>query len=416
MRKVLIISYYFPPLNMIASKRYGTMCKYLEKYGYQPYIITTNPDTSCYWKVGFDLALPVDPEQIIRIGRMKDSVRIKSKDVRLLLRIMKKLKIQSRTITGSSIEWFKEVRKNVNISQLQDMDIIIGTFPPMENLFIANYLSKKLNCPYVAEVRDFISDYTEKNRRPFIENTIDRFMEKKFLGEAEGIISVTPGFRKVLKKRYASKLQKIILNGWDEEGRPQAGKRSGHKYLYYAGSFYQHRLESFELLVKCIRQINCTTEDKIRLIVRSIGPKEMDLKANSIIQQEHMTDYIKILYAVSEEVVREEQEGAYINIILGSIDDGNQALKATIPGKAYELMPGTAPVLAIAPKDSDVGRLMRYTNKGIASISEEEIIHFISDNSRQYSGNKNIKYFSRERQAKRLCGFLDQILERGTIL
>lgn len=183
MRKVLIISYYFPPLNMIASKRYGTMCKYFEKYGYQPYIITTNPDTSCYWKVGFDLALPVDPEQIIRIGRMKDSVRIKSKDVRLLLRIMKKLKIQSRTITGSSIEWFKEVRKNVNISQLQDMDIIIGTFPPMENLFIANYLSKKLNCPYVAEVRDFISDYTEKNRRPFIENTIDRFMEKSFWGK-----------------------------------------------------------------------------------------------------------------------------------------------------------------------------------------------------------------------------------------
>ncbi len=41
MRKVLIISYYFPPINMLASKRYGTMCKYLEENGYKPYVLTT---------------------------------------------------------------------------------------------------------------------------------------------------------------------------------------------------------------------------------------------------------------------------------------------------------------------------------------------------------------------------------------
>ena len=44
MKKILIVSYYFPPLNLIAAKRYGTMCKYFEEYGFEPYIITTKHD------------------------------------------------------------------------------------------------------------------------------------------------------------------------------------------------------------------------------------------------------------------------------------------------------------------------------------------------------------------------------------
>ena len=210
MRKALIVSYYFPPINMIASKRYGTMCRYFEEYGYKPYIITTTPDTSCFWKVGFDLDLPVAKEQIIRIGRMRNDVKVKSRHTRLLLELMKKLNIRSRTITSSSIEWYNEVKEKIDISQLQDIDIIIGTFPPMENLFVAKYLSKKLGCPYVAEIRDLISDYAELDRRPVLGRILDLLVERNILRQAKGIISVTAGFRNILKKRYPDKMHKVI--------------------------------------------------------------------------------------------------------------------------------------------------------------------------------------------------------------
>ena len=38
MKKILIVSYYFPPLNAMASKRYGYMCKYFRENGYEPEI------------------------------------------------------------------------------------------------------------------------------------------------------------------------------------------------------------------------------------------------------------------------------------------------------------------------------------------------------------------------------------------
>ena len=84
----------------------------------------------------------------------------------------------------------------------------------------------------------------------------------------------------------------------------------------------------------------------------------------------------------------------------------------TIPGKVYELLNSRAPILAVVPQKSDVGRVIRCTNKGIASVSEEEIIRFILGECEKYVGNKKIEYFSREKQAERYCKFMDRVLGR----
>ena len=68
MKKLLIVSAHFPPLNTMASKRYGYMCKYMEKYGFEPYILTTRPRGGGYLNSKLDLEVPLSEERIIRIG------------------------------------------------------------------------------------------------------------------------------------------------------------------------------------------------------------------------------------------------------------------------------------------------------------------------------------------------------------
>jgi len=68
MKKVLIVSYYFPPIEVIAAKRFGTMCKYFEENGYKPYVLTTKIDGNLGVDVGRKLELPIDKKQIIQIG------------------------------------------------------------------------------------------------------------------------------------------------------------------------------------------------------------------------------------------------------------------------------------------------------------------------------------------------------------
>ena len=82
----------------------------------------------------------------------------------------------------------------------------------------------------------------------------------------------------------------------------------------------------------------------------------------------------------------------------------------TVPGKVYELLKERAPVLAVVPDHSDVAKVINYTKKGIASVNEKEIIDFILNENEYYTGGQKIEFFSRRRQSKKLCRFIDCLL------
>lgn len=411
MKNVLIVSYYFPPINMIASKRYGTMCKYFAEYGYKPYVLTTNHDRNTIYNVGLDMELPIAKEQIIHIGKNTSNAIVKSVFGSIVNSFLVKQKYTSRTMGSINFGWYEKVKSDINIEKIKDIDIIVGTYPDMCNLFVAHYLSKVLKCPYIVDIRDLISDYTEVPDGYKRTKWIDCIIERYILSGSSGIVTVTKGFENILKHRFSGKKFKVVYNGWDCKvcNKRVAG---GEKYLYYAGSLYQHRMESFSLLVRCIKKINEKQNEKIRFIVRSIGPEKLDIQARQIIKQNKMQEYISVLAAENENTVRKEQESAYINVVLSTIYKEDKALMTTVPGKVYELLSMNSPVLAIVPQNSDVDRILRYTNKGLASISEEEIINYILYKSGKYSGNGKENFFSRKRQALRLCRFMDEVLEK----
>lgn len=412
MKKVLIVSYYFPPINMIAAKRFGTMCKYFESYGYEPFILTTKHNRSVWLNVKMDLEVPIDRNHILEIGKAGSNNMVNSLVGKIILNTLEKRHIKSRTINANAIGWFEYVRDTIEIKQLPDIDIIIGTFPPMEDLFVTRYLAKKMCIPYLVDIRDLISDYTETIEGYKPATKLDCIIEKEIITKSEGIITVTPGFRDILRKRYPNKKSKVVFNGWSTSPKINEEENTERKYLYYAGSLYSHRVESFELLIKCLKKINNNTEDKIYFIVRSIGPAYLDAQAKKIVYQEKMQAYVSILEATSEDIVRQEQERAFINVVLSTVHEQDKSLMTTIPGKVYELMAEDKPVLAIVSNKSDVAKVLHYTEKGIATISENEIIEFISDNYKRYVGNNRISYFSRKKQAERLCKFMDKVLNK----
>lgn len=414
MKKILIVSYFFPPVNMIASKRYGTMCKYFEENGYMPYVLTTKHDEATAEGMRLDLNIPIDKEQIIQIGSVRRNDGPQNFGLNIITELLKHYKYYSRTIGTGDIGWYECVKAEEKLEMLKGIDVIIGTFPPMSNLFIALWLSKKLNVPFIAEVRDLISDYSSMPIGYKHAFWIDRVIERNVLKKAAAIVPVTFGFKEILKARYPKKKMRVVYNGWDGEWIDAKNEQEirTEKYLYYAGSFYLHRLDSFQLLVSCLKKINAHREEKIKFIVRSDGPAALTVKARQIVQQEKMAEHVRVLGSVSEDVVRKEQEKAYINIVLSSIHSDDKALMTTVPGKVYELLKVRAPVLAVVPECSDVAKVLKYANKGIASIREKEIIEFIAKKHDDYAGNQKVDFFSRRNQAKRLCGFMDSLLEK----
>lgn len=406
MKKVLIVSYHFPPLNTMAAKRYGFMCKYFEENGYQPYILTVRPRGGGYLNVKLDLKVPVEKKQILKVGDLGIRYPIYNPIINILLYEYRIKRTASRIIEDESFGWYEKVKRELNLKQLPDVDIVLGTFPSIGNLLVARYIAKKLNRPFIAEIRDLISDYEEGYNRNETGKKIELFMEKIIMSSAAGIVTVTEGFKNILIARYRKKKVVAVYNGWDGEPLPINADKA-EDYLYYAGTLYEHRVESLRILFEAIKKYNM----KERVIIRSLGPQYLDDKLKGYVSQMKLEEQVKILKAATEEVVCKEQAHAKINLLVSSTDEKDAALMTTLPGKLFELIRLNQPILAIVNENAEVAQILNKTNKGVAASNPESVRNFINSDLEEYKGyHESVEEFSRKNQTKKLCEYFDQIV------
>lgn len=405
MKKVLIVSYHFPPLNSMAAKRYGYMCKYLEDYGYEANILTQRPRSAGYLDAKLELSVSVESNKVCRIGALGVSYPIHNFLINLILYHMRKKGIASRVLNEMAIGWYEKVKNEIDLEKYKDIDIVIGTFPAIENVLVGKYIARKLNIPFVAEIRDLITDYEEGINKDYWSRKVDKYIENSILSKVAGIVSVTTGFTKILAERYPKKKVRTVYNGW-EYNCVKNEKHEKMDYIYYAGSLYEHRVESLKLLLDVLKKNNIKTE----VIIRSLGPENLNEKLRKYIIELELTEQVKLKNAATEEVVCKEQNMAKINLLVSSVHAEDYALMTTLPGKLFELINVDSPVLAVVNDVAEISEILKTTDKGIATIQENKIVDFITGGYKQYLGNEKANEFSRANQAKKLCEFLDEIL------
>ena len=405
MKKVLIVSWYFAPCSRMGAKRFGVMCKYFKENGYETYVIAA-PSLITSEGMEAGLEIPIPPDHIFEVNMDTSNMYFTS----AILVLLKKLKLCSRTIESLHFFFFF-VKKEVDLVQLKNIgfDIVIGTYGPMANLYAAKYLSKKLKCKYIIDVRDFISDYKEKLPQGYRwASGLDYILEKISLHFSDGIVTVNPKMTKDMRKRYPRKKIITVYNGWDgwDVEQTECLDNDSEKYLYFAGVLYEFTLDGLVLLFNALRVVN--EKEHIKMIIRCVGPQKVKVKR--MVREMKMQEIVSCLPPVSEKVVEEERRKAYMNVIFTALDKDNCNM-VSIPGKTYEYMHEKAPVLGVTLRNSKLAQILKYTGKGIGSAVESEIVDFILNADGKYEGNDNVLKFSRKYQASRLCRFMDYILD-----
>lgn len=407
MRKVLIISFFFPPANCIASQRFGTMCRYFEEYGYEPYILTAHSLSQAY--MGTDLENYVPESRIIRIGRLGYPYTCTSVSTIMMCQYIQKRGLRTNTLLPSSMGWYEKVRRELDLCLLKDIDIVIGSFPPIAPLLLAKYISNKIHCPYIVDMRDAMTEYPDftdshKNCR-----MLDSVMERYVYKEAAAVVPVGKEFCGQLKERYPRKAFKVVYNGWDKyEGGNRKTDMEG-KYLYYAGTIYEHCFNCLKLVFKAIK--NVSDDMEIKMYIRSTNSEETGQQLKCLIEEEGLQEKIFLMTAADRGTVDAEQRKAYINVILNTISEDSRYMMSVVTGKIFENIQAPPPVLAISPKGSAIAKILDWTNKGTAANSVSEIEKFIR-NPHEYPGKESAVYFfSRKNQARIYCKFMDDILE-----
>jgi len=413
MKRVLIISYDFPPVNNIAARRYGEMVSYMTDYGWEPFVLTT--------KSSGDLDIAIPKENIIRIGQHhQQGLIVESPGAEGLPKFLKfgyylykKLNLNFKSIDRFLFTLPMPILKELEIIKKVNPDIILASFGPATSLWLGNLLSRKLKKPWVADFRDSssLTNYSALG-------VLDKCVDKLLLNSASGITTVSPTLAYLLADFYNKKAM-VVFNGFNEKNtfngncRNKSAKNA-KKIIYYAGRFNLQQLNSVKLLIDWLAK--CGRND-IVFTIRSLGTKEMDTMISNYAKDLKVCGMVDILEPAEDKIIQKETEEADILTVFVDYEEDVPAAVGTITGKFLKLLPLGTPVLVIGRKDSDIGRILHETGTGYLVSNAAQLAIFMR---RALCGSltlrpvwEEIKKYSSKNQCKRLCYFLEKIITKS---
>ena len=388
MKRVLIITYYWPPSGGSGVQRWLKMSKYLPENGWQPVIYTA--EDAEYPVEDASLEQDVAPEaEIIRRPIVEPYTFYKK-----FLGMKKGEKVKAGFINeGAKKSGWKEnlsvwLRGNFFIPDARcwwvrpsvrylkkylkehPVDAIISTGPPHSMHLIAKKLHKKYNIPWIADFRDPWTDidfYKDLKLTRCADRKHHR-LEHQVLTEATKVVTVGWNCARGLENHGAKDVV-VITNGYDidtliVETQNFVSLRE-HQTLPFTMSHIgiigeNRNPEMFWQSIADIVETFPETSPNPSIKIRLIG--QIDNSVIESIKRNKIEKYVEIIpYIPHDQVIAEQQK---TDVLLLFVNNTPNA-KGILTGKIFEYMASGRPILCIGPEDGDSARILNETKTGL---------------------------------------------------
>src|SRR5690606_2071244 len=233
-KKVLIITYYWPPAGGPGVQRWLKFVKYLPEFGIEPIVYT--PENAAYPILDYSF-LEEEPKNITLLRQpIKEPYKyagyltkdyksmskglIPNKDKQSLWERILLFIRGNFFIPDARIGWVKP--SVAFLSRYLDenpVDIIITSGPPHSLHLIGKQLKEKLNIRWLADFRDPWSaiDYHKDLKLTHASMQKHKKLEQGVLDQADTILVTSPTTKKMYQKITQTPIE-VITNGYDNEG------------------------------------------------------------------------------------------------------------------------------------------------------------------------------------------------------
>ena len=435
MKRVLIITYYWPPSGGSGVQRWLKMSKYLPEYGWQPVVYTT--ENAEYPIIDHSLEKDVAPNiEVIRrpinepYSAYKKFLGIKKEETVKMGFIQEKEKNRSWKsdltlwvrgnffIPDARCGWVKpSVRFLKEYLNEHPVDAIISTGPPHSMHLIALKLKEALGLPWIADFRDpwtEIDYYNDLHLTAWADRKHHR-LEQEVLTKADKVVTVAPdGARRL--GRLGNRNVRTIYNGFDRDDDAQTPVNLSEQFtITYLGvlSKIQNPSNLWQALAELIKEDSGFDKN---LKINMIG--QIDSAVVSSIDENGLTQHVAYSpYMPHDQVSAMHRSSTLLLLLL--MPDSEPRAKGLLTGKLFEYMASGRPILCIGPEDGDAARILRETGAGqtISFEDKEKMKEALKNLYQRYlentlEGNTNpkVENYSRQVMTQQYATLLNQAI------
>ena len=382
MKKVLIVTYYFPPAGGPGVQRWLKFVKYLPDFGIQPIVYV--PENPTYPIVDEKLNDEISDKAIVIKRKIFEPYGLAS-----VFSKNKTKKISSGIIPNQRKQTFLEklflwIRGNLFIPDARvfwvkpsvkylekyiaenNIDTIITSGPPHSLHLIGVGLKAKLKVKWIADFRDpwTTIGYHKSLRLSKASAKKHKDLEHLVLNSAD-IILVTSKTTKTEFEAITSQPIEVITNGYDIE-KIEKQPLDQKFTLAHIGSFLSDR--NPRILWKSLRELTKDNKNFARdFELKLIGAVSREVL--DTIEEFRLTKFTNNLGYVSHKEAIAHQRKSQV-LLLVEID--SEETKSIIPGKLFEYMVSERPIVAIGPEGSDFAEIITNTNTGAFFTYEQK--------------------------------------------
>lgn len=442
MKKVLIITYYWPPGGGAGVQRWLKFTKYLPQFGWTPVIYTPEDGEMPVLDTSLEKDIPAGTEVIKTkiwepyslykkfIGAGKDEkINTGFLTEKRKPGMAEQISVWLRGnlfIPDARCFWIKpSVKYLTEYLQKIKIDAIISTGPPHSMHLIARELSQKFRLPWIADFRDPWTniDYYKDLQLTSWADKKHHKLEQQVVTDAARVIVVGHQMKMEFEEAFGRNID-VITNGFDEDDVVNqlavGSSRQGDTGFIIAHVGTLVRSRNPLALWKALSELMKSDADFARqLQIRLTG--KVDLAVRNSLREfglENNVTYID--YLPHSEVISEQQNASVLLLILNNTPNS----KGILTGKMFEYLAAKRPILCVGPTDGDAAKIIEETNTGQTFNFDDEsgITNHLQTIFNQFKNDnltvnsKSIEKYSRKSLTKDLVSILDEVTETGNFI
>ena len=431
MKKVLIITYHWPPSGGITVLRCLKFVKYLREFGWEPVVFTAENASYQFLDFTNEKDIPegleihkvpiFEPINLFKklSGRKKNqplqNITSNSAKKKTIVDTLGMWVRGNFFIPDARYRWIKpSVKYLENYLQNNKIDAILTDGPPHTNTVIGLKLAQKFMIPWLADFQDPWTqvDYYDKL---YIGKRADRkhkALEQAVFKTAKKITIASPTWKKDLESIGAKNVD-VIYYGFDEPEFEHFQTKESTDFIFFHGGLLgedRNPISFFNALKQLLIE-----HPEIRSNVRIKLAGEVDHAVRESIRINDLDGLTEYMGMIPRQQVLEEYAEA--SMLLLPINKAANA-KGRIPGKLFEMLRTGKPILVFGPDDGDVKQIVEEKQLGKSFDYSEELFIYaylkkalIHNEIGNFNPSQHVSEYSNKAITQKIAEYLDEITE-----